>query len=549
MRNLLALLLFMPSLCLAQLPEYVPTDGLVAWYPLDGNVTDESTLGLNGTMDGTTPGTNRFGEAGKALYFDGSASVTCPSQNFPNGLTVSLWVQESEITGVSGFVFKYDGDYGGADNVIERTFAVYRHGNGLGYRYYATASETGVAYEDCPTQAVGSLDWVHLTAVFGLDGIQYYVNGLLDTEYTFNTIGGYHTSDVPITLGSGYPTAGDTNKLIGTLDDIGIWNRTLNPAEVMALYIGTPLEYGCTDSTACNFDPLSNSDDGSCEYGCLYCGEGTVWDSTLAQCISIAPPCAPSCGEGTIWDPVNEECIIAIPADLNYDGCVSVNDLLVLLAVHGTCPPYPEWPDEPTDTTWTCGAPLTYWDYDYATVLIGDQCWFAENLRTELYSNGDSIPNVSANGDWAELLFGAFCTYANSTLNNEEYGNLYNLNAVQHQSALCPSEWHVPTDAEWSLLEGFIEDQDLNSGTALKSTSGWYSNGNGLDNFDFSGLPSGFRGSSSGGFFQLTRTTYFWSSTPGPAGAWARSLLYQSTEIGRNSWHYQHGFSVRCLKD
>ena len=75
--------------------------------------------------------------------------------------------------------------------------------------------------------------------------------------------------------------------------------------------------------------------------------------------------------------------------------------MLNLLANFGTCPPIPEWPDEPTDTTWACGDPVTYWDYDYATVLIGDQCWFAENLRTTVYGNGDAIPAGLTDGEWA----------------------------------------------------------------------------------------------------------------------------------------------------
>ena len=110
-----------------------------------------------------------------------------------------------------------------------------------------------------------------------------------------------------------------------------------------AVYVG-----GCLDSLACNYDPLANSDDGSCvscELIATYCGEGTVWDSTLQECVTdLTFPTAP-CGEGTVWDPVNEECIIAIPADLNYDGCVTVADLLELLTVHGTCPPIPQWPN------------------------------------------------------------------------------------------------------------------------------------------------------------------------------------------------------------
>ena len=52
MERLLALLLFVPSLCLAQLPDYVPTDSLVAWYSLDGNATDLGDNQLNGTVNG-----------------------------------------------------------------------------------------------------------------------------------------------------------------------------------------------------------------------------------------------------------------------------------------------------------------------------------------------------------------------------------------------------------------------------------------------------------------------------------------------------------------
>ena len=147
----------------------------------------------------------------------------------------------------------------------------------------------------------------------------------------------------------------------GAMDNLGLWSRALDATEVMSLFIEALPNSGCTDQEACNFQPDANVDDGSCvtcEVLAAACGEGTVWDSTLQECVTdMTFPTAP-CGEGTIWDPVNEECIIAIPADLNYDGCVTaVADLLELLAVHGTCPPLPEWPEEPADTTWPAATP------------------------------------------------------------------------------------------------------------------------------------------------------------------------------------------------
>ena len=71
--------------------------------------------------------------------------------------------------------------------------------------------------------------------------------------------------------------------------------------------------------------------------------------------------------------------------DGNNDGVVGSGDLLQLLTEFGqTCTPL------------LLAAPVAYQGYEYATVLIGDQCWFAENLRSTQYTNGDSIPNYSA---------------------------------------------------------------------------------------------------------------------------------------------------------
>ena len=78
-----------------------------------------------------------------------------------------------------------------------------------------------------------------------------------------------------------------------------------------------------------------------------------------------------ACGQGTVWDEETETCIVANPSDTDFDGCVSMVDLLDLLTVFGTC----------NETSWECGDPLEYQGYDYETVQIGEQCWFAENAR------------------------------------------------------------------------------------------------------------------------------------------------------------------------
>ena len=320
---------------------------------------------------------------------------------------------------------------------------------------------------------------------------------------------------------------------------------------------------GCTNPEACNYDPFATEEAGSCNFGCEFCGAGTTWDGTLQQCISLAPPSTPACGEGTIWDPVNEECIVANPTDTDFDGCVTAGDVLNLLAAFGTCPPLPEWPNEPIEDIWTCGASLTYWDYDYATVLIGDQCWFAENLQTALYHDGSAIPAGLSEGEWSSATSGAqsvfgegeslcsasgdifeACDDAQSLV---EYGRLYNWYAVYDARGLCPSGWHVPTDGEWTVVTDVLGGESV-AGGQMKTTYGWYNGGNGTNSSGFSGLPGGTRGDN-GTFDSAGFSSRWWSSSLSGSFARYRYLQTNYESIARSGYLPNFGFSVRCNQD
>ncbi|MBO75295.1 MAG: hypothetical protein CMD33_08480 [Flavobacteriales bacterium] len=164
---------------------------------------------------------------------------------------------------------------------------------------------------------------------------------------------------------------------------------------------------------------------------------------------------------------------------------------------------------------------LTYHGYAYDLVLVGDQCWFAENLRTTTYRNGDVIP-VLSEGEWMNTAYnslGATAVYGDGTVSScndgaegfdacndslslSAYGRLYNWYAVDDARGLCPSGWQVPTVSEWTDLEDYISSQGFYGmvGAVLKSTSGWYNNGNGTNDFGFSALPCGTLHSN---FFQV----------------------------------------------
>ena len=155
--------------------------------------------------------------------------------------------------------------------------------------------------------------------------------------------------------------------------------------------------------------------------------------------------------------------------------------------------------------------------YDYAVVEIGDQCWFAENLRTTVYADGSAIPEETDNTAWLGLSTGARCDYDNDASNVATYGRLYNWYAATDAAELCPTGWHVPTDDEWTALETYFgaNGHSGTEGTALKATSGWSSGGNGTDDSGFSALPGGYRyGDGDGAFFLAGSSGYWWSSSP-----------------------------------
>ncbi len=80
----------------AQIPTYVPTSGLVGWWPFNGNANDESGNGNNGTVNGATLTTDRFGVANKAYSFDGTNSNIVIADNTllrPTNITISVWVK------------------------------------------------------------------------------------------------------------------------------------------------------------------------------------------------------------------------------------------------------------------------------------------------------------------------------------------------------------------------------------------------------------------------------------------------------------------------
>lgn len=217
-----------------------------------------------------------------------------------------------------------------------------------------------------------------------------------------------------------------------------------------------------------------------------------------------------------------------------------------------------------------CPGTPTITDIDgnmYNTIQIGSQCWMAENLKTTVYNNGTTIPNISGNGDWSNDTTGAYIWYDNDISWKDSYGALYNWHATVDTNSLCPTGWHVPTNDEWTALTDFIGGTISPHGNELKSCRQvnsplgagcnttehprWreHSTDYGTDDYGFSGLPGGYR-LNDGAFEHVGFSSLWWSSTEDSSGnGWSRNLGYYYGGMGINSFNMQYGFSVRCLKD
>ena len=207
----------------------IPINGLVAWYPFNGTVNDSSGYGNNGTNNGATPTTDRFGNAGKAYAFNGLTSyILIPNASQLNNIdsiTLCCWVQS-------------------IDNGDKRLLT---KGNANQYQYgipltsgqvIAQAWTAGGGDALHAASLLGNNNWHFVTAIVKSNtSAAIYVDGSLKSINT--TIYGVWNKNGtgPLTIGAQYDGANNLSALLtGNLDDIRIYNRALNSTEIQALY-------------------------------------------------------------------------------------------------------------------------------------------------------------------------------------------------------------------------------------------------------------------------------------------------------------------------
>lgn len=190
----------------------------------------------------------------------------------------------------------------------------------------------------------------------------------------------------------------------------------------------------------------------------------------------------------------------------------------------------------------------------YKTVIIGTQEWMGENLNVSKYNDGTSIPNVINMDQWANVSVGAWSFHMDLS-NGDKYGKLYNWftigKNINGNKNLCPTGWHIPSDAEWILLTDYLGGDTIAGGKMKElGITSWNSPNTSANNTSlFSALPGGYK-DSDGWYASIGFSGFWWSSTEDSTGScWARQLNCAKSNIYREKYDKKYGMSVRCLKD
>jgi hypothetical protein len=213
-------------------PNYVPSNGLVGWWPFNGNAVDESSNTNDGTVNGATLTTDRFGNVNSAYSFNGTnnrieivdaATLRCRK------ITLSAWVLMN-TNAIGQIIYK-----GNLTNAQSEVYAL--NGNALFSIKINSNCIAGQGWKNSLfNQSVGQGQWHHLVSTFNGDTIKNYFDGVFSSSNNYN---GLIDSCLNSNLRFGYNHNLNNNNggpWNGKIDDIGIWNRALTKQEITGLY-------------------------------------------------------------------------------------------------------------------------------------------------------------------------------------------------------------------------------------------------------------------------------------------------------------------------
>lgn len=254
--------------CNAQVPNYVPANGLVGWWPFSGNANDLSPQGNNGTVNGASLSPDRFANANSSYSFNGTSNYI----QVPDDASLDLTIQYS----FSVWVNLTDYSLSPGNNKQRTILSKQRSANNVGYSFRALDIAPNplkhgfVGNNFIQTQTMPSVDtlplanWVHI--VYTYDGTvgKIYKNGVLmnSSNFTFIMV----PSNKSLFFGKEFDSGNNGAWFKGNLDDIGMWNRPLTLCEITNLYNASVVSATASPATICAGDPSVLTGSGAATY-------------------------------------------------------------------------------------------------------------------------------------------------------------------------------------------------------------------------------------------------------------------------------------------
>ena len=283
MKTLILLLsVLFTTMSFAQVPNYVPANGLVGWWPFNGNANDESGNGNNGSNNGATLTTDRNGNVNSAYTFDGIDDYidagTSPNLYFSGGVSISAWVNTNNV----GYKIAEKQQ----DSPPYLIYQFFIDGTGqVGVGLRIDASNSAYTYSN---ELISLNQWSHVVFSWQNDingGLcRIYINGQEATYSTQTPL----TGDIAILSSLSTKFGADINPPFseapdGILDDIGIWNRALTVCEIQDLYssqLNSTFVSAGADQTICNGQQVTLSASNSQNYS---------WNNGVTDSIPFYP--------------------------------------------------------------------------------------------------------------------------------------------------------------------------------------------------------------------------------------------------------------------
>lgn len=197
---------------------------------------------------------------------------------------------------------------------------------------------------------------------------------------------------------------------------------------------------------------------------------------------------------------------------------------------------------------------------EYTSVIIGNQEWIQQNLKTTHYANNTPITKLEVNANWIIDASGAYCEYDNSVgLYKDTYGYIYNWFAIDNSNGIVyfkrnnivETGWRVPSSSDWLELINFVGGGQT-AGGKLKEvgTTHWDSpNAGATDNYNFTALPAGRRNPVTGEFNSIRSNGSFWNREQSDINNGSGVYFTKDSSVaGSFSSSKFGGYSIHCVK-